>query len=83
MGKLFRRHLPLPRNMVQPLGEENSKHYFQYARSDQYFHARVAELADAQDLKSCVLTDVRVQVPPRVLEKTRGLLTLQQIPFSF
>ena len=29
--------------------------------------ARVAELADAQDLKSCVLTDVRVQVPPRVL----------------
>ena len=34
-------------------------------------HARVAELADAQDLKSCVLTDVRVQVPPRVLEKTR------------
>ena len=30
-------------------------------------NARVAELADAQDLKSCVLTDVRVQVPPRVL----------------
>lgn len=29
----------------------------------------MAELADAQDLKSCVLTDVRVQVPPRVLIK--------------
>lgn len=29
--------------------------------------ARVAELADAQDLKSCDLTVVRVQVPPRVL----------------
>jgi len=30
----------------------------------------VAELADAQDLKSCVLTDVRVQVPPRVLSRS-------------
>ncbi len=29
--------------------------------------ARVAELADAQDLKSCDLTVVWVQVPPRVL----------------
>ena len=35
--------------------------------------ARVAELADAQDLKSCVLTDVRVQVPPRVLLVCRDL----------
>ena len=31
-------------------------------------HARVAELADAQDLKSCDLTVVWVQVPPRVLD---------------
>ena len=30
-------------------------------------YGRVAELADAQDLKSCVLTDVRVRVPPRLL----------------
>ena len=29
----------------------------------------MAELADAQDLKSCDLTVVRVQVPPRVLSK--------------
>ena len=29
---------------------------------------RVAELADAQDLKSCVPWDVRVRVPPRLLD---------------
>ena len=39
--------------------------------------AAVAELADAQDLKSCVLTDVRVQVPPRVLFCQRGRLFLR------
>jgi hypothetical protein len=34
-------------------------------------YGRVAELADAQDLKSCVLTDVRVRVPPRLLSPPR------------
>jgi hypothetical protein len=32
--------------------------------------ARVVELVDTQDLKSCVCMDVRVQVPPRVLNPT-------------
>ena|GEM_PF-3447142 len=35
-----------------------------------FFHAWVVELVDTQDLKSCVFTDVRVQVPSRV----QGLL---------
>ena len=40
-------------------------------------------MADAQDLKSCVLTDVRVQVPPRVLRfyrLKRSLGHLGQLP---
>ena len=32
----------------------------------QSIYARVVELVDTQDLKSCVHLDVRVQVPPRV-----------------
>ena len=59
----------LPRNITQPLGEVPPKHYFHRAKSKPDTQARVAELADAQDLKSCDLTVVRVQVPPRVLEK--------------
>ena len=48
----------------------------------------VAELADAQDLKSCVLTDVRVQVPPRVLRFLRpqtlfGPSTKKSTPIRF
>src|SRR5579863_1443307 len=35
---------------------------------------RVAELADAQDSGSCVLTDVGVQVPPRPLFAVPGTL---------
>ncbi len=33
-------------------------------------HARVAELADAQDSGSCVRKDVRVQIPPRAHHKS-------------
>ena len=41
--------------------------------------AAVAELADAQDLKSCVLTDVRVQVPPRVLFSLAAKLSFRPL----
>ena len=46
---------------------EHCKVWSNLLHSPDQVPARVAELADAQDLKSCVLTDVRVQVPPRVL----------------
>lgn len=36
-----------------------------------------------QDLKSCDLTVVWVQVPPRVLFQNGDLLTFQQIPIFF
>ena len=35
--------------------------------------ARVVELVDTQDLKSCVLWDVRVQVPSRVLKASQSI----------
>ena len=42
--------------------------------------ARVVELVDTPDLKSCALWGVRVQVPPRVLN---GILSKDSLPFLF
>ena len=53
-------------------------------------NAWVVELVDTQDLKSCILTDVRVQVPSRVQnqsesgerERTLETLIFSQNPLS-
>jgi hypothetical protein len=39
-----------------------------YREVDTLINARVVELVDTPDLKSCALWGVRVQVPPRVLK---------------
>jgi hypothetical protein len=51
-----------------------------------FFHtfiARVVELVDTQDLKSCALTSVRVQFPLRVQDhgKKAGLLSFGAAPY--
>ena len=61
----------VPKATLSTLDKSGKKNDIITLAIDIHTQARVAELADAQDLKSCDLTVVRVQVPPRVLEKIR------------
>ena len=57
----------VPKASLSTLDKSGKKNDIITLAIDIHDQARVAELADAQDLKSCDLTVVRVQVPPRVL----------------
>lgn len=65
--------------------ETCKRNYYQTYQSDK-LNARVVELVDTPDLKSCALWGVRVQVPPRVLEPSlfeKALFYLKHLQRGF